>query len=322
MGSQKPFMQRTGVLAGLSLIVLAAGCTTDPFAPPVRFATTRGAAESTFMQQASLLTIFETAPFKEVQSGVGQAIGRNTQFIMLEPEQIQPHLASGYVQFAFVDAGDEAEVTKDGAGEVIARPVFKEHPPTCTALFVVAKDSPIQSLSDLKGKRVAFGPANHPALHWAALEAIEAAGVPQEELQHELITFTAGPQVNSYQFHINSIESAKAALLKVEADVGVVDKADYDKWPDEGGGEILSGAATVLSLSVAKDQLRIIGETEPVLLFPSGAVVASSKADPKMVDEVRDYLTKKLPTNKNVVDGLGLVGYEAAGGTMKTASNR
>jgi ABC-type phosphate/phosphonate transport system substrate-binding protein len=286
------------------LLPVVIGCAESPL-EPVRFATTRGAPESLFDPfhlQGSWLDAFAAAPFSELQRGLSSAIGRPTQFETLQPFQIHAHLATGRVQFAFVDADDENEVVADGAGKVIARPVFAQEAPTCTALFVVPKDSPIKDLSELKGKRVAFGPPNHPALHWAALKAIKEAGVEEKDLAKQVL-----PIPGSLQFHINSLEAAKAALFKLEADVGVVDEAEYTRWPETGGNALTSA----LSISISQDQLRVIGRTEPVPMFPSGAVVASSGADPKLVEKVCRYLTETLPTKERITKPLGLVSYEA-----------
>jgi len=285
--------------------VLLMGCASQRW-EPVRFATTRGATESfldPFQLQGSPLDLFSAAPFREVQRGMGNSIGRPTQFMQLNPEQIHAHLASGRIQFAFVDQGDEQGVCAEGAGQVIARPVFKDQPPTCTALFVVPTDSPIKELSDLKGKVVAFGPPNHPALHWAALDALKEAGVQESELRKQLV-----PIPGSLQFHINSLEAAKAALLKIEAHAGVVEEAEFMRWPETGGNVL----GNVLSLSISRDQLRVIGRTRRVPTFPSGAVIASRRADSELVEKVRAYLTRTVRTQERLTKALGLVRYESA----------
>lgn len=292
---------------GIGLSALLGGCNqpAQQGQGPVRFATTRGAAERMFMGN-SLLDVFETAPFNVVQRGINKKLNRPTQFMLLNPEQIHAHLASGHVQFAFVDEGDETVVMADGVATVVARPVFDPAPPTCTALFVVSPDSPIESLKDLAGKRVAFGPPNHPALHWGALAAIEAAGVKESELAHQIV-----PIPGSLQFHLNSVEAAKAALFKVEADVGVIDEADYLKWPETGGNVL----ASALSISISRDQVKVIGKTDPIPLFPNGAVLASSKTDPALIALVRDYLVQTVPTDQRITKPLGLVKYVPAGDT-------
>lgn len=284
------------------------GCASTSLTP-VRFATTRGSAEPMMLLDL-LLNSLETAPFRNVQNGLGRAIGRRTQFMVLKPMQMHAHLLSGHVQFAFVDQGDEATVIADGAGRIIARPVFAEEPPTSTALFVVSKNSKLQSLSDLKGKRIAFGPPNHPALHWGALAALQSAGVGYQDLAKQLV-----PIPGSLQYHISSLESAKAALFAIEADVGVVDEASYSDWPESGGNVV----GNLLSLSISRDQLRVIGRSEKIPLFPSGAVVASRHADPELIEKVRHYLTKVLPKKRRITKPLGLITYEAPASQDQTS---
>jgi len=288
-------------MLGAVVLMFVPGCGGSTRAP-VRFATTRGSAEPMVFLGA-LLYSFEAAPFRKVQDGIGRSIGRPTQFMTLQPVQIHTHLASGHVQFAFVDEGDEAEVTADGAGRVIARPLFKEGPPVRRALFVVAKDSSLESLADCKAKRVAFGSPNHPVKHWAALEALQAAGVSYQDLSKQVV-----PIPGSLQFHANSFEAAKAALFKIEADVGVVDEEIFQSWPDTGSGPI----PAALSLGLSRDQFKVIGHTEEVLIFPSGSVVASKEADPELVLKVQRYLTHKLPRKKGIAEPLDLVEYVAA----------
>jgi len=294
-------LQKLIVGLGAVVLIAAVGCAQSSV-EPVRFATTRGSPNA-MMHQGSLLDVFETAPFRVVQNGINKELGRPTQFMVLKPEQIHAHLASGHIQFAFIDEGDEKEVLAEDAGVVIAKPAFRESAPTSTGLFVVARDSELKDLSELKGKRVAFGPPNHPALHWKALEVIEAAGVDEKELAKQVL-----PIPGSSQHHANSLEAAKAALFKVEADVGVVEEAEFMRWP-ESGGNVLAGA---LSISISQDQLKVIGRTDPVLLFPSGVVVASREADPELVEKVRDYLTEKVAKEHRITEPLGLVRYAAA----------
>jgi ABC-type phosphate/phosphonate transport system substrate-binding protein len=284
---------------GAAALIAAGGCAQSK--EPVRFATTRGACEPMVLQ-GTILEIFETAPFRVVRNGVSKSVGRPTQFMCLKPDQIHTHLASGHVQFAFIDQGDEAEVLADDAGVIIATPQFKESAPQDVGLFVVAADSDIEDLSQLRGKRVAFGPPNHPVLHWAALDAIKQAGVEEDDLAKQML-----PIPGSLQYHLSSIDSAKAALFKIEADVAVVDEEEYMKWP-ETGGNVVAGA---LSISIARDQLKVIGRTEPVMLFPSGPVVASREADPDLVEKVRDYLLDDVAKERRITNPLKLIHYVA-----------
>lgn len=299
------------VMLGVLAAGLGGGCTQPATQAPVRIATTRGTAERMFMGN-SLLDIFETAPFKEVQRGINKKLARPTQFMVLNPEQIHAHLSTGHVQFAFIDEADEAAIMQDNVATVVARPVFEPAPPTSTALFVVAPDSPIETLKDLAGKRVAFGPPNHPALHWGALKALEAAGVNEADLAKQVV-----PIPGSLQFHISSIESAKAALFKVEADAGVIDEEDYMSWPESGGNVV----ASALAISISRDQLKVIGKSEPIPLFPNGAVLASQKADPAVVEVVRQYLVQVVPTEERITKPLGLVKYVSADGAGSRSVN-
>jgi ABC-type phosphate/phosphonate transport system substrate-binding protein len=242
------------------------------------------------------------APWIPMQREMQRSLNQPVQFESLLPFQIKTHLASGRLQFAMVEQVDEEQIlTEPGVGRVIARPIFEEGANQSRALLVVAADSDTQSIEELKGQRIAFGPIGDPVTHVAAIKMLEANGIPLDSIPRELL-----PIPGALRHHLNSFETAKAVIYERPLGIaaGFVAKDDYDKWPDTGG--------SLLLLRISKDQLRVLGETEPVPNLPDGPVLASAKADPELVKRVETFLFDELPGRKNIRARLGLVKYEPA----------
>ena len=240
------------------------------------------------------------APWTPLQRQMQRSLNRPVQFEPLQPFQIKAHLAGGRIQFAMVRPQEEAQILGEpGVGRVIAAPVFREGANRNRALLVTAADADIQSVAELKGKRIAFGPVGDPVTHVAAMGLLDKSGIPAASIPRELL-----PIPGTLRHHLNSFESAKAVIYERPLGIaaGFVRKKDYDKWPDTGG--------SLLLLRISKDQLRVLAETDPVPNLPEGPVLAGAKADPELVNRVRTFLTEELPAKKGICARLGLVRYE------------
>jgi len=141
---------------------------------------------------------------------------------------------------------------------------------TFRGLFVVRQENPAQSLDDLKGYRILFGPASCDEKHSAAVAALREAGVQG---------FRGGK--------LDTVETCTDAanqLMKLADDektAAVV--SDYAKVLLEGCHAIPAGS------------LRVIGKTAPV---PFITVFATEDMPPELRDDVREHLlaAKRLPT--------------------------
>lgn len=105
--------------------------------------------------------------------------------------------------------------------------------------FIVLADSPLKSLEDLKGKRIAFGQANNYEKHYSAFRTLERLGIELTADHDEFFTCS---------------ESA-LALLEQRADSAVI--SDY---------ALDYGCITIVS---EKSAFRIIGQTDEQLPFTS-----------------------------------------------------
>jgi len=123
------------------------------------------------------------------------------------------------------------------------------------------------------------------------LGALIEAGLEKKEVDRGIL----GLELDTT--HISSLEVAKSVVLEEKVG-GVIDEADYNKWPDKGGSLVL--------LLPSKDQVRIIAKTVRV---PEGPFVVSNQAPPELVDKTRDYLLKVVNKKQVVLAALGSAGF-------------
>jgi outer membrane protein assembly factor BamB/ABC-type phosphate/phosphonate transport system substrate-binding protein len=133
---------------------------------------------------------------------------------------------------------------------------------TFRGLFVVRKGNPAQSLDDLEGYRILFGPASCDEKHAAAVAALREAGVQG---------FRSGV--------LETVETCTDAANQL------MELAD-----DERTAAVISDYAKVLlegCHTIPAGSLRVIGKTEPI---PFVTVFATDDVPPELRDEVRRQL--------------------------------
>jgi ABC-type phosphate/phosphonate transport system substrate-binding protein len=277
-----------------SLAFLLGGCQTvgglvDPLnvramgKPPVRVGVTK-------MELAPGL--FFLPKWSLLNDALAYRLQEPVAFQLMQPRQVRVHLGTGRLSFAMLPPGDYAEVAGEDNHEILAVPLNRHGTTSRRGLIVVGAKSPIQALSEIKNQRFHFLPEGS-VLNDAALGALLEAGVAQAELDKGILGLTLDTR------HISSAEVVKSVVLEGNV-AGVIDEADYDKWPKTGG---------LLLLPVplpSQDHVRIIARTVNV---PEGPFLVSTQADPEMVAKVRDYLLNKVSQQKLVVAPLDYRGF-------------
>jgi ABC-type phosphate/phosphonate transport system substrate-binding protein len=250
--------------------------------PPVRLAVTR-----------IHINPLVPAPWQPLQSGLRELLGQDVQVLQLRAFQVRSKFERGELELALVSAADYVQIAGDDVCDLLAvcrNPDGSDHG---GGLIITADTSDVQSIDQLKGKRFAFGPRDDSILHIAAGQALIDAGVGLGDLAKELLP--------PYGFHINSFEAAKAALYEGAAAAAVTESV-FDSWP-ESGGLLLQG-------KLGRDRFRILGKTPPV---PNRAFLAGVKVDAKLVGRVRQYLLEQVHDQPDVLESLGVGGFEQGG---------
>ncbi len=226
----------------------------------------------------------EAAPWTPLQQALGKELNQPVHFERSNPRSIRYHLGTGRMQFAMVSASDYAEISLRPVSQIVAIPVNTKGTTQHGGLIVVRAGSPIKTLSELKGKRFAFGPRNDPILHLAARQVLAREGITEKDIPREIIP--------PFGHHLNSYECAKAVLFE-GVPAGVVDELEFESWPAK--------ANILTTLSVCQDGFRILGRTDPV---PEGPFLAGANTDAQLVSRVRELLTAKLKGNTAVLGKL------------------
>lgn len=97
-----------------------------------------------------------------------------------------------------IDVGETGEVQPIFAqsGKRPVRVIAATAPQTAATAILVAKDSPIQKVADLKGKKVSFTQGTNT--HWLLLQALGTAGLKQSDITPVLLgSADAGTALNS-----------------------------------------------------------------------------------------------------------------------------
>lgn len=268
--------------------MLAAGC--QQTVRPVRVGYTKIDLIGPNLLPEVLCNRWETL---RLDLGLYLGLDKFVQLELLKPRQIRVHLGTGRVAVAIVDAAEYAEVSRGDNSTVLAVAVNPAGNTERVGLIITQANSPIQSLADLKGKRFDFGPKGDALLDVGAACTLWKAGVKREDIQKDKL-------LGEYR-HLNSQEVAKAVAYAKSA-AGIVDEAEYRKWPETGGSLLLG--------TVSKDQFRILHRTIPV---PEMIVLASEKADPVLVEKIHKYFVEEVNRKQlAVLSWLGVKGFRAA----------
>ncbi len=274
----------------------------DVTQPPVRIGVVH--SHKGLLALENWFLVRKAPPYAGFRDRLARHLGCGVQIQELQPFQIAAHLQSGRIQYALVSAEDYQAMTEDGpVGKVLASSV----PLTRRGLIVASAKSAIQDLAQIKGKRFAFGPKGDPVLAVATLQALAASGVAKEDIQKELLPII--PNADWLQYHISSVEATKEVVYGIGTEVGVIEASEYESLPETG--------ARLLPLRFAKDQFRVLGETETIHSETSlaGPFLASLQADPERTRKVVEFLSAAHSDNTKALRDIGLARFDVVAPT-------
>lgn len=151
--------------------------------------------------------------------------------------------------------------------------------------IIARKGSGIQKLTDIRGKRMAFGPMLAPTGYLAEYDLMLAAGInPENDLAH----YTIPP--GSYK-HEKLIYGVLYGLY----DVAAAPVMDLENMTREG--------------KIAADDLVILAQSKPI---PYCTFAVSKDADPALVKKVKEALMSLKASDTALVDGEQLKVMKAA----------
>jgi hypothetical protein len=267
----RPISGRAGGLLLVGLLVAQVGCHRG--AGGASFLSVFGLSEKPVVVAlvAKPGTLDPFAPHEKLRRAMGESIKRPVRLDLCLPVSLGPNLKLGFYDFALVTPAQYAEMRDRQQFEILAASVDEDGHAAHPALLVVAADSAVGQVADLRGKKVAFGPRDDARTHHAGLTLLSEHGLEKSDLSLALL-----PVPGSLR-HFAKMRDLALAVQRGECDAGFIDEPAFE--------ELERGSTT--GDAPDRDKLRVIARTMPV---PNMLVIQSPKADPELAHTVAEFL--------------------------------
>lgn len=206
------------------------------------------------------------------------------------PIQTEPNLSSGFHHVAMLTPLQFASFAKPRADIVIAIAADKTGRLSRSALLVVAADSEIRAVSDLKGKRVAFGPRSDSRSHAAALVMLRENGIGPLDLSLEMLPIPGSLR------HVDEPYTIAQQVAGGKVDAGFLDEAVWETLPDRDAERD----------EPCRSKLRIVGRT---VALPDQLIVRSDRLDDAQVKRLQSAFLTLHRHHPEVLARLGYSSY-------------
>jgi ABC-type phosphate/phosphonate transport system substrate-binding protein len=230
--------------------------------------------------------------YAALQKALSGALGRPVGVDVCFPFQVESGFDTGWYDLAILTPEQYAVLKDPAAVRPLAIPIDRDGESLRPALLVVRNDSDIQQVEDLRGKVVAFGRVGDPRAHLAALTLLREHGINREDLALEVL-----PLPGSLK-HMPSMRGVAQTVANQSSAAGFVDAAAWDAWPEHDDNPD----------AIARDRFRVIAET---IAVPMRVLVARGAFDEATSLSIQDFLLDVAKTHPEVLEPLGISGYEA-----------
>lgn len=213
------------------------------------------------------------SPYHPLHSSMGKAVGRKVVEDVCFSFQLAPNLRLGVAHVAIVSPAHYALLDRPAGFEVLAVSKDEQGEITRPSVLIVAANSPIEEVADLRGKVVAFGPRGDARTRHAGLLLLAEHGLKPTDLALEAL-----PIPGSLKAFPKSRDIAQS-VMNGSSDAGFIDRAVWESFADT---QTQPGEP-------ARDRLRVIATTIGV---PDFLVVASPVLAPETAADVKRYLLR------------------------------
>jgi len=238
--------------------------------------------------------------YGSLQKAMSSELGRPVAIDVCFPFQVEGGLSSGWHDLAILTPTQYARLTSPGQLRTAAFAVDRDGQAVRPAVLIVRADSPIQQIADLRGRVVAFGPAEDARTHYAALQLLEANGLKPSDLALELL-----PLPGSLK-HLPDGRAVAQSVLNQSSDAGFIDEAAWEALPEE----------PARAGEPARGRLRVISRTAAL---PTRILVAGPKLDQATFESVRAFLLAAGQKHPQALEPLRLKGYQTTDEATLTA---
>ena len=236
-------------------------------------------------------TLDPFTPHEKLRQAMSKTIKRPVRLDLCFPIQLESNLKLGFYDFALVTPACYAEMNDRQRFEILAASVDQAGRVAHPAVLVVAADSEIGNVADLRGRKVAFGPRHDARTHHAGLALLSKHGLKKSDLSLSLL-----PVPGSLR-HFSKMPEIALAVQSGDFAGGFVDESAFEEFDR---GPAVEGMPD-------RDKLRVIARTLPV---PGMHVIQSPKADPAIVRIVSDFLLSADETHPEALRPLLLSAYQ------------
>jgi hypothetical protein len=231
------------------------------------------------------------APHEQLREAMSESIKRPVRLDLCFPIQLEPNLNLGFYDFALVTPACYVEMNDRERFDILAAAVDETGCVAHSAVLVVAADSKINDVADLRGKKVAFGPRDDARTHHAALVLLRQHGLDKSDLSLSLL-----PVPGSLR-HFSSMRQIAQAVQSGDFDAGFIDEVAFEQFE----------RSPAVEGEPDRDKLRVLARTMPV---PGMLVIQSPKANPELVRKVADFLLSAGQTHPEALRPLLLSAYQ------------
>ena len=264
----------------------------------------RGATASTFLSlfglqqrpivialvaQPGVLDPF--TPHEKLRQALGDSIHRPVRFDLCLPVQLTPNLLLGFYDLAIVPPAYYLDMSNRDRFPIMAITVDETGKAVHSAVLVAPANSELQTVADLKGRKIGFGPTNDARTHHAGLALLKEHGIEKNDMSLSLL-----PVPGSLR-HYPTMRDVALAIQNGSLDAGFIDEQAFESFPEHSD----------LEDEPARDRLRVIARTKPV---PDLLVIQSPKAKPEVVEQVSEFLLAAGKTHPEALRPLLLTAYE------------
>ena len=204
--------------------------------------------------------------------------------------QASQGLANGWYAMAIVTPAQYAALPPAGRSRVLAVPADRKGRAMRSAVLVVPARSAARTVADLRGKVVAFGPADDSRMHHAALQFLGASGIARSDLSLEVL-----PVPGSLKHFPNS-KAVAQSVLNESSFAGFVDESFWDEIPE----------ASSKSDVLARSQFRVLGRTAEL---PDHLLLASTMLDAPTSERIQRSFLELGERKPDVARSLQIGGY-------------
>jgi phosphonate transport system substrate-binding protein len=200
--------------------------------------------------------------------------------------QVEAHLA-GHVHVAWNSplAWLQAERVAEAAGRKAHAIAMRDTDCDLTSVIVVKSDSPVKSIADLRGRKVAVGANDSPQATLIPLHHLAEAGLrPHEDF--EVVVFDV--LVGKHGDHIGGERDAVKALLSGKADAACMIDGNHLAFSHE--GTIPAGATRILAQTAPYDHCNftVLDDAPTALVKKFRELLLSMRYDDPVVRPLLD----------------------------------